>query len=187
MITRLAAKSDIHTIILIQEMNLFENLSRLEREQNGFVTTPFTISQLKRLIAGRGLFVVESDDQVHGYTAAAGWEYFSQWPINPFMITRLAGTRFRDVIISEHNSFQYGPVCIDENLRGTQAFPRLFEEMRLEMCPRFPVGITFINKANQRSYRAHTRRLGMTVVDEFQYGEREYYCLAFDTAVSVLQ
>ncbi|HBG19264.1 MAG TPA: hypothetical protein DDY32_08320 [Desulfobulbaceae bacterium] len=120
MITRLAAKSDIHTIILLQEMNLFDNLSRLEREQNGFVTTPFTIHQLKRLIADLGLFVVESDDQVHG-------------------------------------------------------------------CPRFSVGITFINKGNERSYRAHARRLGMTVVDEFQHGGREYYSLAFDTAVSVLQ
>ena len=68
---------------------------------------------------------------------------------------------------------------------GTDAFPRLFEEMRMELSSRYPVGITFINKVNERSHHAHTRKLGMVVVDEFEYSGREYYGLAFDTAQSV--
>ncbi len=56
MISRLATKSDIQGVLDLQETNLFENLSEPERE-NGFVTTPFTISQLKGLLKERGLFV----------------------------------------------------------------------------------------------------------------------------------
>lgn len=185
MISRLAMKKDIQGILNLQEMNLFENLSESEKK-NGFVTTPFSIAQLEELIAERGLFVAESEKKIQGYTMAAGWDYFSQWPIFPFMISRLLGFKFKDTNISEQNTFQYGPVCIDSSLRGTDAFPRLFEEMRIELSSRYPVGVTFINKINRRSYIAHTRKLGMVVVDEFKFSGREYYGLAFDTTQSVL-
>jgi len=70
MITRLATKNDTQGILDLQEINLFENLSESEKE-NGFVTTPFTISQLKELLNERGLFVAESEGKILGYTMAA--------------------------------------------------------------------------------------------------------------------
>ena len=113
------------------------------------------------------------------------WDYFSQWSIFPYMISRITRFVFKDTIISDRNSFQYGPVCIDSTLRGTDTFPRLFEEMRIELFFRYPVGITFINKVNERSYKAHLHKLGMAVIDEFEFSGRKYYGLAFNTAQSV--
>ena len=101
------------------------------------------------------------------------------------MLARLAGSSFADSVISYTNSYQYGPVCIDSELRGTDLFLRLFEEMRVEFSTRYPVGITFINQVNQRSYEAHTRKIGMAVVDTFEFSGRRYYSLAFDSARSV--
>jgi hypothetical protein len=185
MVTRLAGRHDIAGILALQGRNLFESLSTAEKE-SGFVTTPFTSSQLEELLAGRGLFVAEDKGAVLGYTMASGWDYFSQWPIFPFMISRLSGFSFQGIRISDRSSFQYGPICIDAGLRGSDAFPRLFDEMRKELSSRFPVGITFINKVNERSYRAHTAKLGMIVIDEFEFSGRQYYGLAFDTARSVI-
>jgi hypothetical protein len=65
-------------------------------------------------------------------------------------------------------------------------FPRLFETMRLGMCERYPIGVTFINRLNPHSYYAHTKKLGMTVIDEFEFNGRPYYGLAFDMTRSVL-
>lgn len=113
---------------------------------------------------------------------AASWDYFAQWPIFSYVIFRLSGFIFKSTNISDQNTFQYGPICVDSSLRGTDTFPRLFDEMRIELSSRYPVGITFINKVNERSYNAHTRKLGMVAVDEFEFSGREYYCLAFDTA-----
>jgi hypothetical protein len=186
MITRLATENDFQGILDLQERNLFELLSDSEKE-NGFVTTRFTSSQLKEILDERGLFVGECDGKILGYTMAAGWDYFSQWPIFPFMISRLFGYDFDGTIVSDQNTFQYGPICVDAGLRGTDAFRRIFEEMRIGVATRYPVGVTFINKVNDRSYKAHTRKLGMVVVDEFEFSGREYYGLAFDTARSVLQ
>jgi len=185
MITRLAAINDISGILSLQEINLFENLSEEQRE-NGFVTTPFTIVQLNELVENRGLFVAEDDGMIKGYTMADDWKYFSQWAIFPFMIDRLSGILFNTIKILETNSFQYGPICVDASLRGTNAFVLLFEQMRIELASRYPVGITFINRVNERSYQAHTKKLNMVVIDEFEFSGRQYYGLAFDTKRSVL-
>ena len=131
--------------------------------------------------------LTQNNGKIQGYTMAASWRYFSQWPIFPSMISRLSGTAFNGITISDQNSFEYGPICIDASLRGTDAFPRLFETMRVELSSQYPMGITFINRVNERSYKAHTSKLGMNLVDEFEFSGREYYGLAFDTSRSVLQ
>ena len=69
MITRLATKNDIQGILDLQKVNLFENLTE-SKKKNGFVTTPFTISQLKGLLNKRGLFVGENEGKILGYTMA---------------------------------------------------------------------------------------------------------------------
>ena len=78
------------------------------------------------------------------------------------------------------------PASVDAAYRGLGVFPRLFETMRLGMCERYPIGVTFINRLNPHSYHAHTKKLGMTVIDEFEFNGRPYYGLAFDMARSVL-
>ena len=89
-------------------------------------------------------------------------------------------------LITAANSFQYVPVRVDAAYRGLGVFPRLFETMRLGMCERYPIGVTFINRLNPHSFHAHTKKLGMTVIDEFEFNGRPYYGLAFDMTRSVL-
>ncbi|HXU94786.1 MAG TPA: hypothetical protein VFP33_14130 [Gallionella sp.] len=185
MITRNANLADIDGILSLQSRYLYANLSESER-LNGFVTTPFTPDQLKTLIDDNGVFVAIVDGKVCGYALAGSWQFFSQWPIFPYMVSRLPALNFMGRAITAENSFQYGPVCIDEEYRGSELFPRLFEQMRRSFSSRYPIGVTFINRLNQRSYNAHTRKLGIQVVDQFEFGGRPYYGLAFDTQVSVL-
>jgi hypothetical protein len=183
MITRIGSIQDISGIIALQKANLYDNLTEQERKQ-GFVTTPFSESLLLQLVAERGIFVAEDRGEITGYAMAGTWEYFSKWPIFPYMVSRLGSLSFLGKRLSPEQSFQYGPVCINSVLRGSGLFPLLFEEMRLEFASRFPVGITFINRVNERSYAAHTRKLGMTVIDTFEFSGRNYFMLAFDTTHS---
>lgn len=189
--TRPAKLSDIPGILALQKLNLLSNLSEPE-QKNGFVTTAFTVAQIEALLAEGGVFVAvetsadEQSEIVIGYALAGTWAYFAQWPIFPFMLARLPDLDFDGRVITEANSFQYGPVCVDAAYRGLGVFPRLFETMRLGMCERYPIGVTFINRLNPHSYHAHTKKLGMTVIDEFEFNGRPYYGLAFDMARSVL-
>jgi hypothetical protein len=185
MITRIGEVKDISGIIALQKVNLYDNLAEHERKP-GFVTTPFSETQLVELLAERGIFVAEDRGELVGYAMAGTWEYFSTWPIFPYMVSRLGSLSFLGKRLLPEQSFQYGPVCINSALRGSGLFPRLFEEMRLEFVSRFSVGITFINRVNERSLAAHTRKLGMTVIDRFEFSGRNYCMLVFETSRSVL-
>jgi hypothetical protein len=84
--------------------------------------------------------------------------------------------------LSVENSYQYGPVCIDKSVRGSGLLEEIFDFSREHMAKRFPILVTFINKINPRSYAAHTRKLGLEVIQEFEYNSNRYYELVYDTA-----
>ncbi len=177
---RTGLESDINGILDLQTENLYANLAPTALS-NGFVTTPFTPELLKQLFHQTGVFVADREDKIVGYLLAGDWEFFSQWEIFRVMLDRLPQLRFRDREISVENSFQYGPICIDRAVRGTTVFPDMFAYMRSRFAPKFPIGITFINKLNERSFAAHTRKLSLKIIDEFEFNSHSFYTLAFLT------
>ncbi|HUH29339.1 GNAT family acetyltransferase [Gelidibacter sp.] len=185
--TRIGHKSDIPGILSLQEKYLYKNLNALER-QKGFVTTPFTRSQIEDIIKQNGLFVAENaNDTIVAYAFAGSWKYFEQWEIFNFMVSRFPKLSFHGTPITTTNSFQYGPVCIDEKHRGKGLLNQLFEEMRIEFLKKYPLSITFINKINVISEKAHTRKLGWEKIDEFKFNNNTYIGLVFDMNKSVLK
>ena len=178
---RTAIESDFTGILDLQARNLHANLAAAELP-GGFVTTPFSSDLLRLLLVQNGVFVAESERQIVGYLLAGNWEFFSQWGIFKVMIDRMSKLKFQGQAITVENSFQYGPVCIDRSNRGTQIFPGLFDVMRVSFAPKFPIGVTFINKINQRSFAAHTRKLNLEIIDEFEFNGNSFYTLAFLTA-----
>lgn len=183
MLYREATTDDITGFLSLQEKNLVTNLGE-EQKKNGFVTTPFTAEQLGGLIALRGLVVAERERAIVGYAVAAGWDYFRGRPMFERMIDRFKKIEYRGEKITPENSFQYGPVCVDSILRGTDCFPKLFAKMKETMADRYPIGTTFINKINLRSYKAHTEKTKIDVINEFDFNENRYWGLAFLTRES---
>ena len=179
-IIRTAIKSDFTGILDLQARNLYANLAVTELP-GGFVTTPFSSDLLRLLLRQDGIFVAESEQQVIGYLLAGNWEFFSQWGIFKVMIDRMSKLKFQEQSITVNNSFQYGPICIDRSNRGSQTFPELFDLMKVSFAPKFPIGVTFINKINQRSFAAHTRKLNLDIIDEFEFNGNSFYTLAFLT------
>jgi hypothetical protein len=97
-------------------------------------------------------------------------------------MARLPELKFQGREMTVDRSFQYGPVCIDIAARGSNLLPELYELMRSSFAPKFPIGITFINKINERSFAAHTRKLDLEIIDEFEFNGNSFYTLAFLTA-----
>ena len=185
--TRIGHKDDIEGIISLQERYLYRNLSELER-QKGFVTTPFTIPQIEDIIQQNGVFIaVNESEAIIAYAFAGSWSYFEQWEIFNFMVSRFPQLSFNGKEITTENSFQYGPICIDENYRGKGLINQLFEEMRIEFLKKYPISITFINKINEISKNAHTQKLGWEIIDHFEFNTNSYIGLAFDMKNSVLK
>ena len=177
---RTAIESDFQSILDLQARNLYANLAVAELP-GGFVTTPFSSDLLRLLLVQNGVFIAENQGQLVGYLLAGDWDFFAQWAIFKVMIDRLPLLSFQQQEITVKNSFQYGPVCLDRSSRGSQVLPQLFELMRSNFAPKFPIGVTFINKINQRSFAAHTRKLNLDIIDEFEFNGNLFYTLAFLT------
>ena len=180
MITRVAIAADIAGILNLQALNLYANLSVVDRV-DGFVTTPFTAAQIAVLLGQTGVFVAEKQGVVVGYAFAGSWDFFAQWPIFAHMVSRFPLLTWHGTPITPANTFQYGPVCVDRALRGGGVLPRLFATMRASWAARSPLGLTFINQANPRSLAAHTRKLNLEIIDEFEFNANSYYGLGFET------
>lgn len=183
-ISRKGTQADIPGILALQDQNLYGKMTKAERV-NGFVTTPFLPEQIEAIIEQDGLFVAEYNGTIIAYVFAGTWAYFQQWGIFEFMVSRFPLLQFEGQKITVENSFQYGPVCIAKTHRGQGVLQMIFEEMRQALVQRFPISITFINKVNIISEKAHTKKLGWVIVDEFQFNNNTYIGLAFDMKKAV--
>lgn len=185
--TRIGTHFDIDGILALQDKNLYSKLNEVERKE-GFVTTPFTVVQIEQILEQNGLFVaLNEDNHIIAYVFAGSWKYFEQWEIFNFMVSRFPKLSFQSNPITTENSFQYGPICIDKNYRGQGIINLIFEEMRIEFLKKYPIAVTFINKINVISEKAHTKKLDWEIIDEFQFNNNNYIALALDMNRSVLK
>lgn len=181
----IAKLNDIKGILALQELYLVSNLSE-EEKASGFVTTPFSIAQLTEIINQEGLFVAKDNHEIIAYIFAGSWHFFSQWPIFNHMTALFPDLRFLDFEITTTNSFQYGPICIDKKYRGKGLITVFFEFMRIHMLKKYPLSLTFINKTNMPSQKAHTEKLQWTIIADFHFNNNYYFILAYDMNQSAL-
>lgn len=175
MIYRNAVISDIPQIMELQKKYHVLTISE-EDKPNGFVTTLFTEEQFKELIEKEnGIAIACDEEKIVAYAMAASWEYWSKWPLFQHMISDLNNTEYKGNRLSTENSYQYGPICIDKAYRGTEVLPKVFNYSKKQMSERYPILITFINHINERSYAAHTKKLNLDVIKNFQFNNNNYY------------
>ena len=174
-----AKLSDIEGVLDLQKRYLVSNLTE-EEKKSGFVTTPFSVEQLTYVINNEGLFVAKDNNKIIAYIFAESWDFFSQYPIFERMISLFPELSFFDFEITSTSSFQYGPVCIDKKYRGKGLINLLFEFMRIHIVKKYPLSLTFINKTNAPSLKAHTEKLKWTIISDFEFNNNNYLILAYD-------
>lgn len=179
---RLAKVGDIDNVLKLHFKYQVDSIKE-EDKKDGFVTTPFTSEQLNSLIATeQGLFIATKNDEVLAYVMAASWDFWSKWPMFAHMIKDLENLTYLNQVLSTKNSYQYGPICIDKSVRGTEVLIKIFDFAREEMSKRYSILVTFVNKINPRSYEAHKRKLGLEVIQEFEFNGNHYYEMVYDTS-----
>ena len=176
---QVAKLEDVEGILALQELYLVSNLSE-EEKKSGFVTTPFSVEQLTYVINNEGLFIAKDNNKIIAYIFAESWDFFSQYPIFDYMISLFPKLKFLDFEINSTTSFQYGPICIDKKYRGKGLINLLFEFMRIHIVKKYPLSLTFINKTNIPSYKAHTEKLKWAVISDFEFNNNNYYILGYD-------
>ena len=179
---KIAQISDIENVLKLHSKYQVDTIKE-EDKKDGFITTSFTKEQLTKLILEEeGLFLALKDDEVVAYIMSGSWQFWSMWPMFVYMMKDLPNLKYLGQTLSINNSYQYGPVCVDKSVRGSGVLESLFDFARENMSKKYPILVTFINKINLRSYEAHTKKLGLTVIQEFEFNNNNYYELVYDTS-----
>lgn len=174
-----ATKQDIEAIMQLQEKYHVSNLTEEEKQTKGFVTMKVTHEQFSYLTSKGGVFIaVTETGDLAAYALTSDWTYYSQWAIIQEMERLLPEFSFEKMAITTKNSFQYGPVCIDEAFRGQGILEQLFKAIEVVYAPHFALAITFINKQNERSMRAHARQTPLSIVGDFDFNGNQFAALA---------
>jgi len=179
---KIAELSDIEATLRLHAKYQIDSIAE-EDKKDGFVTTAFTYDELSELIIReKGLFLVKEGEKVLAYVMAASWHYWSKWILFEHMIDDLENLEYLGQTLTRRNSYQYGPVCIDKSIRGSGVLEKIFNFAREVMSHKYPILVTFINKENPRSFAAHSRKLGLEVIQEFSFNGNEYYEMVYDTS-----
>ena len=183
---KVAQHSDIEATLKLHAKYQIDTISE-EDKKDGFVTTAFTKEELTQLIEQeQGLFIATQGDKVVAYVMAASWEFWSRWEMFEHMIKDLPNLEYQGIKLSVKNSYQYGPICIDKRMRGTSLLKEIFDFSRVHMHKKYPILVTFVNKQNPRSFQAHKRKLGLEVIQEFEFNNNHYYEMVYDTSKSLV-
>jgi len=181
---KIATLNDIEPTLKLHAKYQIDSIAE-EDKKDGFVTTAFSAEELSALITQeQGLFIAKEGDEVLAYVMAASWEFWSKWEMFRHMIADLPNLNYNSTQLSTENSYQYGPICIDKSVRGTEVLPNIFNFALKQMSQRYPILITFINQINPRSYEAHTRKLGLDVIQEFGFNGNRYWELGCFTSIT---
>lgn len=184
---KIAEIKDIENILKLHAKYQLATIAEVDKK-DGFVTTGFSKEELADIITlEQGIFIAVEDDVVLGYVMSASWAYWSKWPMFAFMIKDLPKLTYLGQTLSVDNSYQYGPVCIDKSVRGSGLLEKLFDFALESMSKRYPILVTFVNKINERSFAAHKRKLGLDVIQEFEFNNNRYYEMVYDTSKRVLE
>lgn len=175
---RLAKVTDIELLAQLEQRHLSDELNFASPSMKGL---SFGQKELAEIIALGGIVLAEAKQgngwTIVGYVIAAPWSLFTQWPIYLHIFNQVEGREFDGDRISAENSCQYGPIWIDERMRGKGVFEQLFEKMAQILTARYRYMVTFINEDNERSFAAHTRKAQMSVLDFITFEQRDYYLL----------
>ena len=184
---KIAQIKDIEKVLELHFKYQIDSIKQ-EDKKDGFITTAFTKEQMIDLITlEQGLFIAVENEKIVAYVMSASWDFWSRWPMFVYMIEDLPNLEYLGQKLSVQNSYQYGPVCVDIEYRGSGVLEKIFDFARENMAKRFPILVTFINKINPRSYEAHTKKLKLEVIEEFSYNNNNYYELVYDTSKSLFK
>lgn len=186
---RRALEADYPAIAKLHHDNLWQHLPPDQR-QDGFLSIEWTVEQIAS--ANKDLAVVVAVDEavdqkgnegaIAGYLGGTTVPYNLRFPLLRKMINLYPETPFQGRPLSEYQSFLYGPVCVAAPHRGTGVLNGMYRELLVQAAKQYEVGVAFVARTNGRSFRAHTHKLGMTHLRDFDFKGTPCTMLAFPVA-----
>ncbi len=148
---------DLCRIIDLQKINLLENLTEIERQNQGFLSVTHSLAVLEKMQAEAPNIIIKDKNEIVGYALAMTKNSKFDVPILIPMFDTFDIIKYKEKLVSEYNYIVMGQVCIHKNYRGQGLFDGGYETFKNYFKTKFDFAITEIATKNTRSRAAHKR------------------------------
>ncbi len=149
--------ADLEAILLLQQQNLAEGLTKEEIQSQGFVTVKHSYNQLKKLNDIEKHLIAKDGEKLIGYVLAMTEETKSELPVLIPMFELFSRIGYLNKKITAYQFIVVGQVCIHKNYRGQGIFKQAYLEYKSLYQQKYDLAITEIASTNSRSLEAHKR------------------------------
>jgi|SRR5690606_6938736 len=170
---------ELDGILRLQSANLSQNISGLEKAEQGFVTVRHNLEQLAEMNRIAPHVIAKDGDKVVGYILAMTKASKDLVPVLVPMFAQFDGLIYGEKPVSSLNYLVIGQICVDKHYRGQGIFDRMYAAYREAFSQRFDLAITEIAVSNRRSIQAH-QRVGFRVIHEFSDTTDDWAIVALD-------
>jgi len=155
--TTVATDRDIQQIMELQQLNLPQNLSPQEKNDQGFVTVVHSFATLKKMNDAEPSLVAKEGDAVIGYLLAMTTLTRHDIPVLIPMFQAFDEVIYDGRKISSFKYLVVGQVCIAAGYRGRGILDDCYAAYRKHFELTYDFAITEIHTTNRRSINAHVR------------------------------
>lgn len=153
----ISSDEELLQILDLQKNNLRQNISGEEKEEQGFVTMPFTLLMLQSMHELAPGIIIKVADNVIAYVIVLMKEGRHIYPSLEPMFLNFEKISWRNKPLNSYKFYVMGQVCVAKEYRGKGVFDLLYQKHKEIYQSKFDFVITEISTANHRSLRAHER------------------------------
>ncbi|TDQ28828.1 GNAT family N-acetyltransferase [Tenacibaculum caenipelagi] len=142
--------TELLQILELQQQNLPEKLSEIDKKEQGFVTVRHDFELLKKMNDVHPHIIAKNNSTVVGYALSMSKIFRNDIPILIPM--------FDEIDTTSKGAKPYilmGQICIDKHYRGKGVFRGLYTKMKEEFSGIYDSIITEFDEKNTRSVNAH--------------------------------
>jgi L-amino acid N-acyltransferase YncA len=177
---RRACPADYPALEALLNTFFVDNLSTGEARVRGFLSAPFTQTQIARINEGLGALVAVEHGAVLGFLGLSENDTSSAIPVVQAMTAAMRHVSFNGQPLSACKPFIFGPIAIACQAQGRGIFRGLYQAMWNFLDPsRYELGLAFIAQENHHSLTVHQKALGAAVLAPFMCGENAYWLIAY--------
>lgn len=149
-ISRAQSSFELEQILSLQKKNSPNVLSKIEMDQEGFVTVTHTLDLLDRMNRICPHIIAKENDKVIGYALCMHPKFRNDIPILKPMFVEI-----KSVLFPGEKYMVMGQVCIDKEYRKLGVFQKLYKKMQDVIKTNYNCIITEVDALNKRSLNAH--------------------------------
>jgi len=173
------SKKELEQILILQNENHFDNLSKQLRKIDGFVTVKHDIEMLMQMNSLAKQVIAVVDEKVVGYALVMLKELKNLIPVLIPMFDSFERIKYNNTTLDKLNYYVMGQICIANEYRGKGLFKALYEKHKEIYSKKYDLCITEVSTSNKRSIIAH-EKIGFITICTFKDAHDEWNIICWN-------